>query len=44
MAELEYMTWVQRHDVKHVLFDCSSSTQNAYMESFNGTFRYKYRT
>jgi putative transposase len=34
-----FMTWAQKHGVKHLLIEPDSPTQNAYVESFNGTFR-----
>jgi putative transposase len=34
-----FMTWVQKHGIKHILIEPGSPTQNAYIESFNGTFR-----
>ena len=33
------MTWTQKHAMKHILIELGSPTQNAYIESFNGTFR-----
>ena len=33
------MTWTQKHGIKHILIEPGSPTQNAYIESFNGTFR-----
>ena len=33
------MTWAQKHDIPHILIEPGSPTQNAYIESFNGTFR-----
>jgi putative transposase len=33
------MTWTQKHNIKHILIEPGSPTQNAYIESFNGTFR-----
>ena len=33
------MTWIQKHSIKHILVEPSSPTQNAYIESFNGTLR-----
>jgi putative transposase len=33
------MTWAQKHGIKHILIEPGSPTQNAYIESFNGTFR-----
>ena len=33
------MTWAQTHGIKHILIEPGSPTQNAYIESFNGTFR-----
>ena len=35
-----FMTWAQKHCIKHILIEPGSPTQNAYIESFNGTFRY----
>ena len=32
------MTWTQKHSIKHILIEPGSPTQNAYIESFNGTF------
>ena len=34
-----FMTWAQTHGIKHILIEPGSPTQNAYVESFNGTFR-----
>jgi putative transposase len=34
-----FMTWTQKHNIKHILIEPGSPTQNAYIESFNGTFR-----
>ena len=34
-----FMTWTHKHGIKHILIERSSPTQNAYIESFNGTFR-----
>jgi len=34
-----FMTWAQKHGIKHILIESGSPTQNAYIESFNGTFR-----
>ena len=34
-----FMTWTQKHCIKHILIEPGSPTQNAYIESFNGTFR-----
>jgi transposase InsO family protein len=34
-----FMTWAQKHGIKHILIEPSSPTQNAYIESFYGTFR-----
>ena len=34
-----FMTWTQKHGVKHILIEPGSPTQNSYIESFNGTFR-----
>ncbi len=34
-----FMTWTQTHGIKHILIKPGSPTQNAYIESFNGTFR-----
>jgi putative transposase len=34
-----FMTWTQKHGIKHILIEPGSPTQNAYIESFNGTFR-----
>ena len=36
-----FMTWTQKHGIKHILIEPGSPTQNAYIESFNGTFRDK---
>ncbi len=33
------MTWAHKHSIKHILIEPRSPTQNAYIESFNGTFR-----
>ena len=35
------MTWAQKHGIKHILIQPDSLTQNAYIESFNGTFKDK---
>ena len=34
-----FMTWAQKHGIQHILIELGSPTQNAYIESFNGTFR-----
>jgi len=34
-----FLTWTQKHGIKHILIEPGSPTQNAYIESFNGTFR-----
>jgi putative transposase len=34
-----FMTWTQKHGIKHILIEPGSPTQNAYIESSNGTFR-----
>ena len=34
-----FMTCTQKHGIKHILIEPGSPTQNAYIESFNGTFR-----
>ena len=34
-----FMTWTQKHGIRHILIEPGSPTQNAYVESFNGTFR-----
>ena len=34
-----FMTWAQKHGIQHILIELGSPTQNAYVESFNGTFR-----
>ena len=34
-----FMTWTQKHNIKYILIEPGSPTQNAYIESFNGTFR-----
>ena len=34
-----FVTWAQTHHIKHILIEPGSPTQNAYIESFNGTFR-----
>ena len=31
--------WAQKHGIQHILIEPGSPTQNAYIESFNGTFR-----
>ena len=33
------MTWTQKHGIKLILIEPVSPTQNAYIKSFNGTFR-----
>ena len=33
------MTWAQKHGIQHILIEPGSPTQNADIESFNGTFR-----
>jgi hypothetical protein len=32
------MMWAQKHGIKQLLIELVSPTQNAYIESFNGTF------
>ena len=34
-----FMTWTQKHSIKHILVEPGTPIQNAYIESFNGTFR-----
>jgi putative transposase len=34
-----FMTWTQKHGIKHILIEPGSQTQNAYIERFNGNFR-----
>jgi putative transposase len=34
-----FMTWAQQHGIQHLLIEPGSPTQNAYIESFNGSFR-----
>ena len=34
-----FMTWAQKYNIRHILIEPGSPTQNAYIESFNGTFR-----
>ncbi len=34
-----FMTWTQKHGIQHILTKPGNPTQNAYIESFNGTFR-----
>ena len=34
-----FMTWAQKHGIQHILIEPGRPTQNAYIESFNGTFR-----
>ena len=34
-----FMTWAQKHSIQHILIEAGSPMQNAYIESFNGTFR-----
>jgi putative transposase len=34
-----FMTWTYKHGIKHILIEPGCPTQNAYIESFNGTFR-----
>lgn len=34
-----FMAWAQKHGIRHILIEPGSPTQNAYIESFNGTFR-----
>ena len=33
-----FMTWTHKHSIKQILIEPGSPTQNAYIESFNGTF------
>jgi putative transposase len=37
-----FMTRPQKHGIKYILIEPGSPTQNAYIESFNGTFRDEY--
>ena len=34
-----FPSWAQKHSIQHILIEPGSLTQNAYIESFNGTFR-----
>jgi putative transposase len=34
-----FATWARQHQIEHILIEPGSPTQNAYIESFNGTFR-----
>lgn len=34
-----FMSWAQKHGIQHILIEPGSPTQNAYIETFNGTFR-----
>jgi putative transposase len=34
-----FAAWATRHKIEHILIEPGSPTQNAYIESFNGTFR-----
>jgi putative transposase len=34
-----FMTWALKYGIRHILIEPGSPTQNAYIESFNGTFR-----
>ena len=34
-----FMTWAQKYGIKHILIEPGSPTQNAYIESFNGTLQ-----
>ena len=34
-----FMTWAQKHGIKHILIEPVCPTQNAYIESLNGIFR-----
>ena len=34
-----FVTWAQKHDIRHLLIQPGSRTQNTYLEIFNGTFR-----
>ena len=34
-----FLAWTQSHHIKHILIQPGCPTQNAYIESFNGTFR-----
>ena len=34
-----FMTWAQKHGIKHIWIGLGSPTQNAYIESFSATFR-----
>ena len=36
-----FMTWAQKHGIKHIFIEPDSPTQNAYIERFNGPFRDK---
>ena len=37
-----FMTWTQKYGIKHIPIEPGSPTQNAFIDSFNGTFRYEY--
>ena len=32
-----FMTWAQNHGIKHIFIEPGSPTQNAYIDSFNGS-------
>ena len=36
-----FMTWMHRCGIEHLLIQLDKPTQNAYIESFNGIFRYE---
>lgn len=37
------MAWAEKHNLKHILIEPSSPTQNAYITRFNGTLRNEYQ-